>query len=146
MTRRNTHARCLVYSSHPRSSRAVHWLIGRSLNAGSTQANAISCTCCSKVNWAGLPERVASDNRSAIGKSLVVNSNHRCRHNRDMSKLMFNSRATERVIFILVGFQNDASSLSDLLWCTGAFDQSLQFLALLRTQLQFFRAKSWHWA
>jgi hypothetical protein len=32
-----------------------------------------------------------------------------------MSKLMFNSRAIERVIFALVGFQNDGSSLSDLL-------------------------------
>ena len=59
-------------------SRCVQCVIARPLSGGASQASAMIAQICSVVNVGGVPERGASDNRSAILTSGF--SAHRRRH------------------------------------------------------------------
>ena len=57
----------------------LHWLMGRSLSLGSSQAKAMIAQTCSGVNLPGAPERGASLKRSAV-LFVASASRQRLRH------------------------------------------------------------------
>jgi hypothetical protein len=77
------------------SSRALHWLIGRSESVGISQARAMIWQICSGVIRAGRPDLGASANRSTTLPDLCP---QRARHCRTASESRLRRRATSSVL------------------------------------------------
>ena len=83
------------------SSRALHWLMGRSEPAGISQASAMIWQICSGVIRAGRPDLGASPNRSATLLSvsgIPLQACQRARHWRTVSISKWSLRATSAVL------------------------------------------------
>jgi len=83
------------------SSRALHWLIGRSESAGTSQASAMIWQICSGVIRAGRPDLGASAKRSATRRQLAglpALADQRARHWRAVSLSIWRWRAIASVL------------------------------------------------
>jgi hypothetical protein len=89
-----------IESTYPRltassaSSPCVQWVIARPLSVGGSQANAIIVHICSAVKVGGVPERGASDKRSATLPSVLAV--HRRRHACTVERPTLSSAAVSR--------------------------------------------------
>lgn len=78
----------------------VHWLIGRPVSSGFSQANCTIWQTWSAVKRGGVPGRGRSSRRSSILKSsreIGCNSSQRWRHNRTVSLVISSSLAISRL-------------------------------------------------